>query len=314
LAISERERGRKKGDIPVTGKPWLALAVFSLFAWGADALAEEATKGLEETACRSVHLAFPAAEGVAFYNEVTVDKSARGTYFMVCGWHLGYCGIQEYADGKKVVLFSVWDGVAARKVLGMPDDPKAIPEEHRVKVVHRHPKVKIARFGGEGTGGQAIYSFDWKAGQTYRIMVTAAVRGARTEYAGYLYNPGQKRWEHLVTFSTIAEGALLRGYYSFIEDFLRNGVSRTQARQARFGNGWVKTKEGEWVPLTKARFTADRNPATTINACLVGDRFLLATGGNTRNTGASLGGTMDIPDEEGRTPPTDLPGGTGKAP
>ncbi|MGH7226187.1 MAG: alpha/beta hydrolase fold domain-containing protein, partial [Gemmataceae bacterium] len=41
-------------------------------------------------ACRSVHLFYTGEEGTAFYNEVTVDKSAPGTYFMVCGWNRGY--------------------------------------------------------------------------------------------------------------------------------------------------------------------------------------------------------------------------------
>src|SRR4051794_23707500 len=40
--------------------------------------ADETLKGI---ACRSVHLGYPAPEGVAFYNEMTVEKSADGTYF-----------------------------------------------------------------------------------------------------------------------------------------------------------------------------------------------------------------------------------------
>src|SRR5579863_4307691 len=78
-----------------------------------------ADEKLAGIACRSVHLGFPAAEGVAFYNEVTVDKSAAGTYFMACGFDLGYFGIQELANGKKLVLFSVWDP-------GQQDDPNQV--------------------------------------------------------------------------------------------------------------------------------------------------------------------------------------------
>src|SRR5665213_1936249 len=68
-----------------------------------------ADEKLAGIACRSVHLGYPAPEGAAFYNEVTVEKSAAGTYFMACGFDQGYFGIQELADGKKLVLFSVWD-------------------------------------------------------------------------------------------------------------------------------------------------------------------------------------------------------------
>ncbi len=49
-------------------------------------------------ACRSVHLFYSAPEGLAFYNEVTVGQSAAGTYFMACGFDLGYFGIQQSAD------------------------------------------------------------------------------------------------------------------------------------------------------------------------------------------------------------------------
>ena len=68
-----------------------------------------ADESLKDIACRSVHLGYPTPEGVAFYNEMTVEQSADGTYFMACGWGKGYFGIQELASGKKLVLFSVWD-------------------------------------------------------------------------------------------------------------------------------------------------------------------------------------------------------------
>ena len=49
------------------------------------------------------------------------------------------------------------------------------------------------------------------------------------------------------------------------------------------------------MALTRARFTADSNPAKNINADVDGDRFLLATGGDTKNTGAALGDKLDRP-------------------
>src|SRR5579884_2524834 len=124
---------------------------------------------LAGVACRSVHLHFPAAEGVAFYNEVTVEDSAPGTYFCACGWDKGYFGIQELGNGKKVVLFSVWDS--------NQDDPRKVDEDRRVKVLHKDDKVRVGRFGGEGTGGQSFFDYDWQAGDTYRFLVTARVNG-----------------------------------------------------------------------------------------------------------------------------------------
>jgi hypothetical protein len=249
------------------------VLIGTLNAWG--------DERLEAIACRSVHLGYPAAEGVAFYNEVTVDQSADGTYFMACGFDMGYFGIQELADGKKVVLFSVWEP-------GPQNDPKAVDEERRVKLVAKGEDVRIGRFGGEGTGGQSFFDYDWKAGETYRFLVTAKADDKRTEYAGHFYLPDKKEWIHLVTFSTLAGGKGLRGYYSFIEDFRRNRVSATKARQAHFGNGWIKAKDGQWVALTRARFTADSNAVTNIDAGVDGERFFLTTGGETKNSGTKL--------------------------
>ena len=38
-------------------------------------------------AARSVHLWYKAPQAVEFYNEVKVEQSTDGSYFMVCGFH-----------------------------------------------------------------------------------------------------------------------------------------------------------------------------------------------------------------------------------
>jgi hypothetical protein len=258
-----------------------------------------ADEKLQGKACRSVHLAYPAAKGAAFYNEVAVDRSAPGTYFCVCGWDKGYFGMQELGGGKKVLIFSVWDS--------NQDDPRAVGEERRVRLLHRDEKVRIGRFGGEGTGGQSFFDYDWKPGETYRFVVSAKVDGERTEYAGYFYVPEEGAWKHLVTFSTITGGRPLGGYYSFVEDFKRDGVSATRPREARFGNAWVKAVGGGWEPVARARFTADRNPVTNIDAGVRDGRFFLITGGATENKGAKLNGPIDLPPAARRAPPEGLP-------
>jgi hypothetical protein len=263
----------------------LLTAVGLLSLPGASTRGDEKLAGI---ACRSVHLVFPAPEGLAFYNEVTVGQSAAGTYFMACGFDLGYFGIQELGNGKKLVLFSVWDP-------GKQADPNQVEQDKRVKLLYQGEGVRVGRFGNEGTGGQSFFDFDWKVGTTYRFYVTARPVGDRTEFAGYFYLPEKQAWKHLVTFSTISQGRGLRGYYAFIEDFRRNRVSATEARRARFGNGWILSKDQQWVALTQARFTADNNPVLNINAGSVGDCFFLATGGNTKNTGVRLGKLIQRP-------------------
>ena len=274
----------------------LAFAVGCSLVGARSALADEK---LKDIACRSVHLGYTAPTGTAFYNEVTVEKSAPGTYFCVCGFSKGYYGIQELANGKKLLIFSVWDP-------GSQDDPSKVDETKRVKLLHQGEGVRVGRFGNEGTGGQSFYDFDWKVGETYRFLVTAKPDGDRTEFAGYFYLNDTKTWKHLITFSTLTGGKPLSGYYSFVEDFRRNRESATQTRQARFGGGYVFTTDKAWQPLTKAQFTADRNPVLNINAGPNDDRFFLATGGDITNIATPLWKHMERA-ADGLAPPRDLP-------
>jgi hypothetical protein len=259
-----------------------------------------ADERLEGIACRSVHLAYEAPEGEAFYCEVTAVKTAPGTYFATCGWNQGYFGMQELARGAKLLIFSVWDS--------RQNDPRAVEEQERVKVLHQGQGVRIGRFGGEGTGGQSFFDYDWKLGDTYRFLVTSKINENRIEYAGYFYVPEESAWKHLVTFSTITQGQNLRGYYSFVEDFKRDRVSATLTREARFGNAWVKPVDGPWEAVRRARFTADANPVLNIDAGVAGDRFFLATGGAIENSGAKLRSIIELPKRDSVTAPSGLPG------
>jgi endonuclease/exonuclease/phosphatase family metal-dependent hydrolase len=113
----------------------------------------------------------------------------------------------------------------------------------------------------------------------------------------------------MATFSTLANGHLLRGYYSFVEDFLRNGESAQIIHRATFGNGWIFAQMqggNEWLPLTQGRFTADKTPTMNINSASAGDRIFLQTGGDTKNDNTQLGETTVLATAP-RKPPLDLP-------
>ncbi len=267
----------------------MRLAGLVLFVFSAvfllPAQADEKLKGI---ACRSVHLAYPGPDATVFYNEVKVEKSADGTYFCACGFNKGYFGMQELANGKKLVIFSVWDP-------GSQSDPKKVDPEKQVKMLHKDAAVRVGRFGNEGTGGQSFFDYDWKVGETYRFCVAAHAKGPRTAYSGYFHLPETKEWKHLVTFSTLAEGKSLRGYYAFIEDFRRNKVSTTKTRVAEFSNTGVRTADGKWQPLETARFTADSNSVLNINAGLKEGQFYLMTGGDIKNDATPLREKMTRP-------------------
>jgi hypothetical protein len=261
-------------------------------------------ESLEGIASRSVHLQYRAPAATAFYNEVTVEKSAEGTYFCVCGFNHGYYGLQELRGGKKLLIFSVWDP-------GKQNDPNAVNDEQRVKLQYRDEAVRVGRFGNEGTGGQSFFDYDWKVGQTYRFLVTTAINDQRTEFTGWFYIPETKQWKKLVTFSTITGGKPLAGCYSFVEDFRRNRISTQHVREARFGKSFVRDEQGQWQPVMAAKFTADKNPVLNINAGQREGMFFLATGGNTKNDDTPLRQSIELQAGAQVVLPEDLPKDSG---
>lgn len=255
------------------------------------ALGDDRLKGI---ACRSVHLGYPGRDVTAFYNQVTPRSSAPGTFLMVCGWDAGYFGLQELADGKKLVIFSVWDNAEG-------DNPEAVESEQRVKLLHQHPDVRVGRFGGEGTGGQSFYDFDWQLDKTYHFLVTATPNASRSEYTGYMYDEASEGWLKLISFSTITGGKRAAGLYSFIEDFKRDRKSTEFTRRADFGNGWFMVDD-KWSPIQSARFTADANPVLNIDAGSNGDMFFLATGGKIENSTTQLLERIELPEKKSAMP------------
>ncbi|MFO1458128.1 MAG: DUF3472 domain-containing protein [Verrucomicrobiota bacterium] len=236
-------------------------------------------RAAEIRAARSVHLGYPAPDGDLFYNEMVIEESVNGSYFMACGWNTGYFGLQQLdrAD-EKVVIFSVWDPSKG-------DDPSVVKPEDRVELLYEGDGVRIRRFGGEGTGGQCMAPYPWVVGGTNRFLLRGEIQGAKTAYTAWVGRPDGSGWWKLATFRTRTGGLPLSGYYSFVEDFRRDGTSAREARRARFGDGWVRTPKGDWVALTRARFTAsgaEWEAKDTINAGLREGWFFLETGGATQ--------------------------------
>jgi hypothetical protein len=257
---------------------------------------------LSPRAARSVHLQYPAAEATIFYNEMVVEESTGGSYFTACGWNTGYFGIQELAEHRKVILFSVWDAADEEK-------SKSGKAEDRVECLFQAPDVRVRRFGGEGTGGQCTGDFEWALGETNRFVVKAQVNGEKTSYSGYVWNRGKKQWKRLVTFRVRTGGAALRGFYSFVEDFRRDTSSAEEVRRARFGNGWLRSTNEDWMPLDRARFTASNSSfeaKETIDAGFDGGWFYLVTGGQTRMK-AKLKETIQGEERKGSAHPEGLP-------
>jgi hypothetical protein len=59
----------------------------------------------------SVHLSYKASTHAiaAFYCEVTAVEEPVTTFYMACGWHRGYFGMQVNSPTERRIIFSVWD-------------------------------------------------------------------------------------------------------------------------------------------------------------------------------------------------------------
>ena len=201
----------------------------------------------------SVHLNYPTPEFTnidAFYCEVTGEEAPLWSYFEACGWHRGYFGMQVNSPTERRIIFSVWDSgheAVSREKVG---------HEDRVSLVAKGENVFTGDFGNEGTGGHSHLVYDWKTGEKQRFLVTAKPADAtHTIYAGYWFQPGQKKWRLISSWKAPKDGAYLHGLYSFNENF--GGSNGQLRRKARFGNQWLRTADGQWHEQTTAKFSHD---------------------------------------------------------
>lgn len=251
----------------------------------------------------SVHLWYQTPPGMAvaaFDNQVTVRTDPLWSYYMVCGFSRGYFGIQVNSPTERRILFSVWNAGDE------PTDPRKVPAADRVQLLAKGPGVIDGAFGNEGTGGHCSLVYPWKTGRTYDLRVTAQAQGDATVYSGYFFRPDQKRWMLIGSYRAPHDGGLLRGLYSFDEDF--DPADGQQRRLADFGPTWVRPPDAPWHELTTVHFTctqdgiADRLDRA---AGVDGTRFFLATGGFRPAPQIRYGQSFTRPATN--HPPADLP-------
>ncbi|HEX3798526.1 MAG TPA: DUF3472 domain-containing protein [Verrucomicrobiae bacterium] len=226
----------------------------------------------------SVHLIYSPSDPVkvaAFYCEVTSLEDPPATYYMACGWHRGYLGMQVNSKTERRIIFSVWDSgdeaMARAKVAGAD----------RVQLIAKGEGVEAGDFGHEGTGGHSHFIYLWKTGEKQKFLVTAKpVDATHTIYSGYYFHPEKKAWMLLSSWKAPKDGGYLRHLYSFSEDF--NGDNGNLRRKALYGNQWIRDDAGKWLELTTASFSHDANgKSNRLDRFMgVGDgQFFLSQGG-----------------------------------
>ena len=200
----------------------------------------------------SVHLMYPVPDGAdveAFYCEVTAVEDPTTTFYMACGWHRGYFGMQVNSPTERRIIFSVWDSGDEAQ------DRKKVGDENRVKLVGKGEGVFTGDFGNEGTGGHSHLKTMWKTGEKQRFIVTAKPIDKSTIFSGYWFQPEQQKWMLISSWKAPKEGGWMRGVHSFSENF--GGSNGHLLRKARYGNQWIRTPDGKWMELTTAKFSHD---------------------------------------------------------
>jgi len=202
----------------------------------------------------SVHLGYQQPENVNaewYYNEVTVPKGEDilGSYFMACGFGEGYFGMQVNSPTERHILFSVWSPFNT-------DDPKSIPESHKIKMLKKGEGVHTGEFGNEGAGGQSYLNYLWKAGNTYKFLLHGVPgKDSLTTYTAYFFAPETNKWQLIASFTRPQTKTYLKRFHSFLENF--SPVQGDLSRKVSFDNQWICDDKGTWIELKSARFTTD---------------------------------------------------------
>ncbi|MCL8007073.1 DUF3472 domain-containing protein [Gelidibacter japonicus] len=202
----------------------------------------------------SVHLTYdlPKEKEIEwFYNEINVPEGEDviGSYFMANGFLDGYFGIQVNSETERRILFSVWSPFDTQ-------DPKEIPDDHKIILLGKGDGVTTGEFGNEGSGGQSYKVYNWKADTTYKFLLKGVpAENNSTDYTAYFYTPEDNTWNLIASFRRPQGSRHLERLYSFLENFVPATGNIT--RKANYNNQWIYTTNNEWIELTKAKFTAD---------------------------------------------------------
>jgi hypothetical protein len=202
----------------------------------------------------SVHLSYTAPSEPNFkwfYNEMTVleGEDPVGSYFMVNGFAEGYFGIQVNSPTERRILFSVWSPFVT-------DNPNAIPEDQKIKLLKKGEGVYTGEFGNEGSGGQSYLRYNWKSGTTYRFLNSVEPDGnGNTIYTAFFFAPEVGEWRLIASFLRPKTDTWYKRPHSFLENFIPE--SGRIARRVFYDNQWMADSRGNWVELTEAKFTGD---------------------------------------------------------
>ncbi|KAI8061725.1 hypothetical protein BC940DRAFT_309938 [Gongronella butleri] len=188
-------------------------------------------------------------------SSITVPKGSDpvNTYWMSCGFGIGYMGMQVNSPTERRVLFSIWDNGKGSKV----------------DVLKTGKGVEAGDFGGEGTGRHAYINANWTTDHPVYFRVQATVDEAANAgiFTGHYRKHNQKNWNLIAQFKAEEQPVYLTGLYSFLENF---GGNTTEVREGYWANNSIKDTNGKRYKANSDSFTN-----TTPNGQDIWDQRLL---------------------------------------
>jgi hypothetical protein len=228
----------------------------------------------------SVHLNYEFPENTDikwFYNELTVPAGDDpiGSFYMANGFGEGYFGMQRNSSTERRILFSVWSPFET-------DDPTAIPEEQKIRLLKKGKGVHAGEFGDEGSGGQSYLVYPWKPGTVCKFLNSVEPDGkGNTIYTAYFMDTKTGQWLLIASFLRPQTNTWYQHAHSFLEIFEpANGYI---SRKLCLNNQWACDTNGHWRSLSNAKLTGDINAKKRCRVDFDGgveaDHFFLKNGG-----------------------------------
>ncbi|GLH71720.1 hypothetical protein GETHLI_02220 [Geothrix limicola] len=183
-------------------------------------------------------LAYNGGKGSAliFENQINVSAAVPGTYYGMIGNAWGYGGIQmNDSVTARTGIFSIWDTTEMTTEYAY----------NATLDIKKH-----GRFGGEGTGAQFLFHYDWQYGTDYRCAyrVFPEPDGIHLRFNAFFYDASLGTWVYVVTYRANTGGTALQTdrFYSFAENYANTWGNRT----ATMSNAWMYSAGGGWTDLT----------------------------------------------------------------
>ena len=185
-------------------------------------------QGCRARAARSVHLHYAAPDGTLFYNEATVEQSQRGSYFCAAGSGRAISASRSSATARR-------SSSSPSGIRGTSRTPTRWRRRSASSCCTRATASAPAGSAAKGPAGRASSITRGRPARPAGSSSRRPSRETRPRSPRTLPRDGTGGWKHLATFRTLSKGSPLKGYYSFVEDFRRDGKSpdRKAARPLR---------------------------------------------------------------------------------